>query len=309
MSLFALPARRSFVRPLDLMRLGLAVAGMALSACGGHAATTTATPETAKAVIDAARGGDTIKLAPGDYAPIRIDKHNWSPQLTIDASAAQLAQVAFNNVTGVVWHGGTFDGKDQTHTGWSAGTSDHVTLDGATFRHFTRNGIVLGKVSDARITNNIIADSGSDGIDVAESRRVVIDGNECRDTAPTPGAHPDCIQLWSRPTSPPVADITITNNKASGDTQGITMFNHVRGGVDDGGFDRVRVENNTISVKQWHGIAMYSCRECVIRNNRVDTIPNGKIKAWIKSVASDDVKACGNVASGWSKSVDKRCKD
>ncbi len=260
-------------------------------------------------MIDAAKGGDTITLAPGDYAPIRIDKHSWSPPLTIDASAAQMAQVAFNDVSGLVWHGGTFDGKDTIHTGWSAGTSDHVTIDGATMRHFTRNGIILGNVSDARITNNVIADSGADGIDIAMSRRVVIDHNECRDTAPTPGAHPDCIQLWSRPTAPPVADITITNNKATGDTQGITMFNHIRGGVDDGGFDRIRVENNTISVKQWHGIAMYNCRDCVIRNNRVDTIPNGRIKAWIKTVDSSNVKACGNVASGWSRSVDKRCSE
>ncbi|UAJ10376.1 right-handed parallel beta-helix repeat-containing protein [Glacieibacterium megasporae] len=299
----------SIPKPFDFLRPALAAVAIALSACGGHAATTTATPETAKAVIDAAKGGDTITLAPGDYAPMRIDKHVWSPPLTIEASAARLAQVAFNDVTGVVWHGGTFDGKDTTHTGWSAGTSDHVTIDGATFRHFTRNGIIIGKVSDARITNNTITDSGSDGIDIAESRRVLIDHNECRDTLPTPGAHPDCIQLWSRPTSPPVADITITNNKASGDTQGITMFNHIRGGVDDGGFDRVRVENNTIAIKEWHGIAMYSCRECVIRNNRVDTIPNGRIKAWIKSADSDGVKACGNVATAWSRSVDKRCSE
>ena len=300
--------RRRRDRPMrQSLRLVLGVAA-SLAACGGHAATTTATPVTVDATFAAARGGDTIVLAPGDYLPFHVTGKHWDPPLTVDAKAARLAQVAFNATSGVAWHGGTFDGGKTYRTGWSAGTSDHITVDGLTLSNYIRNGIVIGESSDIRVSHNVMIGGGSDGMDIALSRRVTIDHNECREGVPTPGAHPDCIQLWSRPTAPPVADITITDNRMSGDTQGITMFNHIRGGVDDGGFDRIRIENNYVRVKQWHGIALWDCRDCVVRNNRVDAIPNGRVRAWIK-VVGGNVESCGNIASAWGRDEDKRCRD
>jgi len=289
------------------LRFALAVT-VALAACGTHAATGTATPGTLQSMLNSARGGDTITLAPGDYPAIEVKNKKCSPAVTIEAGAGRMTQVGFNEVSGVVWHGGTFDGKDTLRTAWSAGKSDHVTVEGLTLGNYTRNGIIIGESSDVRIAHNVISASGSDGIDIALSRRVVIDHNECRGPTPTDGAHPDCIQLWSRPNAPPVADITITNNVVSGNTQGITAFNHVRDGVDDGGFDRIRIEDNHVNVAQWHGITVYNCRACVVRRNRVDTIPNGRITAWIKFIESD-VEACGNVVSGYGTNEDKRCKN
>jgi hypothetical protein len=290
------------------IRSMVAAAFAGVAACSGHAANVTATPGTVEALINAARGGDRIVLAPGDYAPLSIKGKTWSPALTVEAAAGRMKHVEFNYVSGIVWHGGTFDGGDTITNAFGAGHSDHVTVDGLRMSHYTRNNISLGESSDARIVNNLITDSGSDGIDIALSRRVLVDHNECRDTNPTPGAHPDCIQMWSRPTAPPVADITITNNTVSGDTQGITGFNHIRDGVDDGGFDRIRVEDNKVAVKQWHGITLTNCRSCVVRRNRVDTIPNGRIQAWIKFIESD-VEACGNVISAYGEKEDKRCKE
>ncbi len=288
------------------MRIAM-LAAASLGACGGHAATRSATPETLQAIIAAAHGGDTITLAAGDYPAFRITGKTWDPPLTIDASAGRMEQVALNTVSGLVWHGGSFDGKDTLRTAWGAAKSDHVAVDGLTVRHYTRNGLAFDTVSDGKITNNLITDSGSDGIDIALSRRVLIDRNECRDTKPTEGAHPDCIQMWSRPTQPPVADITITNNKVTGDTQGFTGFNHIRDGVDDGGFDRIIIEHNSGAVTNWHGIAISPCRDCVVRYNHIDTIPNGRIKAWIKA-SGPNLVMCGNVATAWSKGEDAPCK-
>ncbi len=222
------------------------------------------------------------------------------------------------DVSGLTWRGGAFDGGDTERNGINVYTADHIVIDGATFRHFTRNGIGLGMVSDARIVNNTITDSGSDGIDVAMSRRVVLDHNRCVDFHPTAGAHPDCIQLWSRPTAPPTADIAITNNEASGDMQGFTMFNHVRPDdegkpTDDGGFDRITVENNVARVTNWHGIAVYSCRHCLVRHNRVESLPNPqfpKARAWIKVVGGEDVTSCDNRALSWPGDAGReRCGD
>jgi parallel beta-helix repeat protein len=167
-----------------------------------------------------------------------------------------------------------------------------------------RNGIGLGTVSDARITNNAITDSGSDGIDVAMSRRIVLDHNRCTDSHPTPGAHPDCIQLWSHAVQPPTADIVLSNNEVIGDTQGFTAFNHTSPDatgkvVDDGGFDRITVENNHAKVSTYHGVTLYDCRHCIVRNNRAESLPNAQYprsRAWIKTIRATDLTMCGNVA-------------
>jgi hypothetical protein len=98
----------------------------------------------------------------------------------------------------------------------------------------------------------------SDGIDVSLSRNIVIDCNACTEFRPAPGAHPDCFQLWSRPAAPPTADIVITSNSAVGDMQGISLFNHVRDGANDGGFDRVLTRGNIVLNTYGDGISVLS---------------------------------------------------
>lgn len=262
-------------------------------------AATRATPATLAAVLAGARGGGTIHLAPGDYTAIELRSRQWTPPLTIEADEAHITSVQLRAVSGLTWRGGRFDGGDTVRSGFNVAGGDHIIIDGTAMAHYLRNGIGLGSVSDARVINNHFTDMGSDGIDIGLSRRVVVDHNDCRSTHPTPGAHPDCVQLWSRPSEPPTADIAITNNQAEGDTQGFTAFNHVRDGVDDGGFDRITVENNVARVGSYHGVTVMDCRHCSVRNNRVETQPdplNPKIRAWIKVVRGSDTVACGNVA-------------
>lgn len=253
------------------------------------AAATVATPATLAEVLRGAAAGDTVTLAAGSYDAVAVKDRHWSPPVTVDAAAAQLRGVKLTNVSGLTWHGGTFDGGDVERYGISFYMSDHFVVDGATFHHFTRNGINLGLVSDARITNNGITDSGSDGIDVAMSRRIVLDHNRCADFHPTPGAHPDCIQMWSHAEQPPTADITLTNNEAIGDMQGFTAFNHIKPDatgrqVDEGGFDRIVVEYNHARVMTYHGVTINACRNCIVRHNRAETMPNPavpRLRTWI----------------------------
>lgn len=277
----------------------------------------TATPATFQQVLLDAKSGDAIRLAPGDYDAVMVKQRQWSPAVTIDATGARIRAVKLFEVSGLTWHGGFFDGGGVERSGVSVNVGSHLIVDGTTMSHYLRNGIGIGKVSDARLTNNAFTDMGSDGIDVALSRRVVIDHNHCEDSHPTPGAHPDCVQLWSRPTDPPEADITITNNVAIGATQGFTGFNHIRQDadgkpVDDGGFDRIVVENNTAKVSFHHAISFYDCRDCVIRNNHVETLPNPdnpRVRAWIKVVNGTNVIACGNTVASFPGGPEaRRCK-
>lgn len=183
-----------------------------------------------------------------------------------------------------------------------------VKVEGGVFRGF-KSGVVLSRVEGFRLARNAFTYMRSDGIQVGESRKGLIEANTCGDTRVRDKEHPDCIQLWSRPTSPPTADVTIRGNRAKGDTQGIGLFNVVRNGVDDGGFDRILIEDNDVLGGHPHGIALMSGRDSIVRNNRVDTIPGSRWRTSINLVGGD-VTRCGNkvaAAAGRPAMVDKPC--
>jgi len=298
-----------------LIIASLIVANLIVGAPVG--AVTPASPGSLAAVLGRATAGETIRLQPGDYSAIDLRDRHWVPAITIDAAAARLRSVRLTSVSGLTWRGGVFDGDGVERSGFGIQKSDHIEIDGVTLRRYLRVGIGIGSTHDARIANNVFTDMGSDGIDIALSRRIVVDHNRCTGSQPTEGAHPDCIQLWSRPSEQPTADITIINNDATGDTQGFTAFNHSRPDatgkmVDDGGFDRITVENNHARVSTWHGVTVYSCRGCIVRHNRVETLPNPtnpRIRAWIKLVDSDDAVVCDNRADIGYAAGTGRCRD
>lgn len=193
------------------------------------------------------------------------------------------------------WTGGTFKGDITAgggNYGFYAVESKAIAVTDVHFSDY-RVGIVFDTVNDGAVTGNWLAQMTSDGIDVAASRGIVIAHNACTDFVPGPGAHPDCIQLWSRSDAAPVADIRITANNAVGFMQGISLFNTFRGGVDPGGFDRVKITNNTVVNTMGNGIAIISCRGCSVRNNTVNSLPNYIHRAQLY-VEGGSVEQCGN---------------
>lgn len=166
------------------------------------------------------------------------------------------------------------------------------------------SGVVMSRVARFRILRNTFEGQRSDGINIGEGREGLIEGNECRGTRIRDKEHPDCIQLFSRPTSPPTADIVIRGNKATGATQGIGMFNHVRNGVDDGGYDRILIEDNELAVGFPNAIGLVDARSSAVRNNRISTYPGSRYVARI--AVKGDVTRCGNVVeAGAGKSGHK----
>jgi len=294
---------------MSAWRLAAVAAFLAHPFAAGAGQPVTATPATLADVLAHVTAGTTIKLAPGDYAPVMLKEHRWSPPVVVEAGDAVLVGLRLTKVSGLTWHGGRFDGGEVERSGFNVTDADHLVIDGVRFVRFTRNGIGLGRVSDARVTNNVFTDMGSDGIDIAMSRRVVVDHNRCVDFHPTVGAHPDCVQLWSRPTDAPTADIVISNNEATGDMQGFTAFNHVRPDasgipVNDGGFDRITIENNIAKVSSYHGVTLAECRDCIVRHNRAQSLPNPafpRARAWIKVIGGANVVNCDNLAESFPR--------
>ena len=258
-----------------------------------------ADPASLPGVIAAARPGDTVRLVAGQYPTAVIRSRTFDPPLTVDAGSATLAGVQIVGSMGIRWTGGTLQGQPGNTTpvnyGFWATDSRNITVDSVHISDF-RVGIVFDRVTGGAVTGNWLARMTTDGFDADASRGLTIARNACSEFAPSPGAHPDCIQLWSRPDYPPTADVTITANTAVGAMQGISLFDGLLGGLPQGGFDRVSVTGNTVQITYADGLTVMNCRSCSVRNNTVSSLPNYIYKAQL-NVVGGSAEVCGNVVT------------
>lgn len=315
------------------MKLCLILALAAAIAAPASAASINATPETAATVFAKAQGGDTVVLGRGHYVGAKgLSNRTFDPPLKIDARAAALERWAISKVQGLEINGGTwrngclpaacynyalrFDGGArikvlagafigpevaepgvayQRADGYGVGfigTTD-VELVGNAFVNF-KTGAVLNKVSRFKVAGNRFNRMRSDGLAIGQGWVGLIEGNICDGTRTLSTEHPDCIQLWSRPDAPPTSDIAIRRNLAVGEMQGVFLGNHVRAGVDDGGFDRVHIEENDVWGAYPNGVALYAGRASTVRNNRTRTVPGAPYI--VRVITTGDVQRCGNTA-------------
>lgn len=315
------------------MRLPFAAAlsAIALVACSSASsappasANAPATPETLAARLKAAKGGETIRLAPGDYGAVRFPRGTYSPAITLDAAGATFEGLVLFGTSGVTVRGGNVVGPGGRSYGISIRDAKDVRIEGMKISGAHR-GVVVNESEDIALVGNELTGLISDGINVALSRRILVQRNRCHDFSPNlavfdaagkkirDGDHPDCIQAWSRPTKPPVSDVQVLDNVMEGGMQGIFFGNHVRDGVDDGGFDRVTIRGNRIRVNMI-GIMLGDGRDSVVESNHVDlwpgpifpTRPNFRLKPGIR-ITGDRNRACGNVIStGGAQGGVQRC--
>ncbi|MET0270545.1 MAG: right-handed parallel beta-helix repeat-containing protein, partial [Sphingomonas sp.] len=250
--------------------------------------------------------------------------------LRIDASAARIGGIVLGDVKGVEISGGTVSSiRERLRYGVNITDSQDVRMTGMTITQAYR-GVVINRSERIALVDNRLTGLTSDGIDIGLSRHVLIERNSCRDFSPTfatfdtngkrvrDGDHPDCIQAWSRPSAPPTSDLTIIGNTAEGAMQGIFLGNHTRKGVNDGGFDRVVVRDNRVTVSMPNGIALFAVRGGEIRDNVVRTVPgavlpnkrNVAVKAALRTAGNTDVTMCGNVVPSLPRSPGtERCRD
>lgn len=341
-------SRRAAFAATLLIAAGLTTSSVAVAA----PVVRKANPGSLGSVLQSAKGGDVIVLAPGSYSSIRLSNRTFDGRLVIDAGAATIQGMYVNKVEGLEIRGGEFHvpppamkastgkliygaalrldnvknivltglkvvgpGGPPDATDGAFGEGDGVKMYMGADVHVTasrfaglKNGIALGRIDGFEVVRNVFAGLRSDGVNMGEVRNGLIQSNECRGTRIRNNEHPDCIQLYSRPTSPPTADIVIRNNRAEGPTQGIFLGNHSRDGVDDGGFDRILIEDNDLNVAFPNAIALTDGRASVVRNNKVQTFPGAQYPAVIN--IRGDVARCGNTVAGHggrSKQVDPKC--
>ena len=257
-----------------------------------------ATPANFAQKLAVVRGGDTLVLAPGNYVEVAFRKRDFSPPLTIEAGTARFRFVAENS-SGIRVVGGILGpalGDDPENT-WKLGPlgyaakvtrSRDIGFNGTTFADAVR-GLVIHQSTDIKIDRGTLTRLKSDGINISSSQRVTVNRSTCTEFSPRKGDHPDCIQMWSRPGWAPTGNVTLTNNVSKGEMQGFTGFNHVRNGVDDGGFDNIVIENNRITGTYPQGIALGMARNSRVVGNTTRTLPGAR---WRVNVNVRDCDKC-----------------
>lgn len=258
----------------------------------------TVAPSNAQQAIATAPPGVLIKLSPGEYGRIEITGKTWTNPITIDATEASLT-LAIRRSSGVNVTGGKYSNAiGPAMNGYAIWVqqSERINLKQLSISNSTR-AIVLDRSRDIEVSGADMVGMKVDGIDISSSQRVKITKSRCTDFD-TGKAHPDCIQMWSRPKDGITQDVEIIGNRSEGKMQGITGFNHIRNGVDDGGFDRITISDNVVIGTFPNGIAINACRDCTITNNVTRTAPGSKYKVSINIVRCERCTVKKNVSGG-----------
>ena len=267
------------------------------------------------AMIGAAKPGQVIKLPGGNLGDLTLSKRTFSPAVTVYVGNATISQITLNNVTGLHIIGGRIVGLGGKTNAVMINQSKDIIIRSMDISNAHR-GVVMNLSDGVTIEGNNLHDLNTDGIDVALSWNVAVRGNSCSNFHPKPavysqagklitdGDHADCIQGWSRPSAPATANVVVEGNQMYGNMQGIFFGNHVRGGVDDGGFDNIVIRNNRVNISTYNGIIVNNGRNSVIRDNVVDTIPGSRNPARPDQIVKANLRidgpgsrACGNKVS------------
>lgn len=249
--------------------------------------------------------GATVRLNPGTHELIEIKGRSFDPPVTIDASGSVVRGLRLVNVTGVTWRGGSIEapegrnGKGPPVYGVDMRKSHGVIFEGVTFTNALR-GLVAADSRGLTVRNSRFTGLRSDGINIAGTSDVLIEGSSFTDFTPVKprgskedgtwkdGDHPDAIQMWATKDNRVNTDIVIRGNVIDGDTQGINTF-----GPRGDGYERIIVENNRVRVRYPSAISIKDCSDCRVRFNKVDSVPGSKYKAGARLLRSTG-SFCGN---------------
>lgn len=292
--------------------------GLALLAMIGLAAATPALASKTVVMTDSNRAAALAALLPGDT--LRLEG-TFTTLLTlanrdfggvqVQAQGATLLQgIHVNNVQNLAISGGTFGSTTTTTREWytvrlanvtnvsfsganivgtgstkrsglHVGTASLLTLRDNQVSGFLM-GMHVGGATDSLITNNQFTNLLEDGLRVVSSNRVIVSENSCTSFTPHATAHPDCIQMWTGSQAALMgrvqSDIYLLNNTAIGAMQAFVSF-------DPRTFsgERITFAGNYAAVSYPHGVSCYGCRDSLIQDNVLVTLPEAKWETIIRT--------------------------
>ncbi len=290
----------------------------------GTVATKTVTvnsPAGLTAALAAAKSGDRILLAAGNYGSVYIRDKKFAANVTIasvnparpahfddltiynvshiyfdsldigralrpgeaDYSRMVSARTSDNLVFSKVKFHGSMDGN-AANDGYGVVLTGghHYTISGCTFTQLNR-GVQTGSATDIVIKNSSFYGLRSDGINFADVQRVTIDRNQFRDFNPAVGDHPDAIQFWTLGTTRASSDIVITNNVILQGSGTGSQGIFLTDQVGTLPYRNVRIENNLAYMYDgYNGIMVSGGRNVSVIGNSVLSEPSDNQKFWIR---------------------------
>lgn len=297
-----------------------------------HAATIpVATPAQLQAAWKAAKPGDTILLAPGNYGGAGINDAQYAGTVTVKSAdptrpavftritlnsarnltlsglefayvpapgeANSQSMIRINGGSGIVLDGlyvhGVIDG-DVTRDvhGVSAVNVDGLTVSSSRFLEINA-AIKTDASRNVVIRGNDIGFIGSDAIEIPGSDGVAIAWNTIHDWRTNKDVHPDGVQCWTTRQKSGCKNVRIFRNEFIG-SPGHEPQGIFFGDEDRvGGYENIEITGNRFVCTMWHAINIYSGpKNVTIRFNEVVAGPN--FTPWIRVDAPATVE--GNSA-------------
>ena len=270
-----------------------------------------------KAVLLALKPGDTLKLTGTFETAVRFGQRDFGG-VTLDARDATLREGLFlQGVRNLNIVGGTYGRTDADTLEWSTlgiFNSAHISVAGTnvigngnlrgagikitgsqfvTIRDNRLSGhlgsIAMSSTVDSLITRNVMTAASSDGIQVADSHRVIISSNKCSDFTPGLNAHPDCIQLWSVSTKPLQSNIFVINNSAIGNMQAYLSSDPKIGSGTD-----LTFAGNYAAVTFTHTVTCGNCINSTFFDNVLSNLPHAKYGPGSLKIGPSPTNVVGN---------------
>mgnify|MGYP002777026786 CR=1 FL=1 len=289
-----------------LMKIG--ATGTAFGLCallaGGAMAWQVAGSPDVTQIVTSAKPGTVVTLPAGNYGPLVISGKHFKAPVTVRAAGSTIESIVIRDSSNIVIEGGTVRGGQGVRYAIHVDRARAVTVRGMTVTGAVR-GMVINMSQAVGVYQNKFTGLRTDGVNIAESRKVVVEGNSCSNFNPImpiysstgalikDGDHPDCIQAWSRATSAPVSDVVVRGNSMNGYMQGIFFGN----GGTHGGFDRVTIQNNYVNISMPNGIYIADGRGVDIRFNEVRTVSGARLKGGMGSSVKATIKAIRPIAT------------
>ena len=315
---------------LALLIMGASEGGHAAEgaapACGGHAVLA-ADSAHALAALKAAKDGDTIRLAPGEYSLGKLQNISFSGAVTLTSAdpehPAVLNGLLLQNVSGmtfrnlevkvddrqggaVILRGGKSDRFENLNLhGTAVGDGGGLSVsNGADIVasnldiHEVNGGMVFSHSDGVTVTENSIHNIQCDGIQVQGVSHVKISGNHFTEFHPSKTDHSDAIQFFTAGTKEAAHDIEITENvyvrgAVAPDTQGVFMGDEAKVH-----YENVTVSKNVILGAVYHGIMINGANNLTLTGNVVEAYSD--MPSWIRIIAAANVQMSDNISTSFN---------
>lgn len=284
------------------------------------------TTEELLAALKQAKGGETLTLAPGEYANVSIKDIHKAPAVVITGKGAVFPGLKVNRSSGLVFRKlefyvsqpgqfaylvnaskglvfedlhvhGTMNGTPHDDaSGISIRNSSDIKILRSRFEQLKR-GVGLGASQNIVVADNRFSDLQVDGITASQMDGVQVLRNAFTDFHPQEGNHPDAVQFLTGGKSTSgnknllISDNVVTRGKG-GSIQGIFL----RDETEKFPFDGVKITNNLLIGSGYHGIGVAGASNVEISGNELLSYEGKENQNWIMVRRSDAVTVRDNRA-------------